>query len=71
MTDVIIEVKVCPVCKGKGTVSLQPMTWMSGPNIVAGCDRCHGTGKIQIVKQMEAEKEKLKPKTRFQILKGK
>jgi len=70
MDNTVVEVKICSECKGTGIVSLAPMTWMAGPNISAGCDRCKGTGKITITKQMIVEKEKLKPKTRFQILKG-
>lgn len=71
MDKTVVEVKVCQACGGTGTISLSPMTWIAGPNIIAGCDHCHGTGKITITKQMVVEKEKLKPKTRFQILKGK
>ena len=73
MDKTVVEVKVCQACEGTGTISLAPMAWMawmSGPTITAGCDQCQGTGKITITKQMIVEKEKLKPKTRFQILKG-
>jgi DnaJ-class molecular chaperone len=70
MDNRVVEVKICMACKGTGNVSIAPMTWMAGPNISVPCDHCKGTGKITITKQMVIEKEKLKPKTRFQILTG-
>ena len=66
-----VEEKVCPLCNGYGHTSVSPMTWILGPRVLAACDKCRGTGRIKIIKQIIIEKdpEKLKLKNRFQILK--